>query len=67
MKSVSVNSSVMHMVQYDENKSTLTIAFHDGDLRTYRNVPREVYEAFLTNPSKGLFFNLNIRDQYAHN
>jgi hypothetical protein len=44
----------------------LTVVFTTGRVYVYRNVPRAVFDAFAAVPSKGAFFNSEIRDRYPY-
>lgn len=58
-------SSAVRDIHYDPESETLWVTFVPTAKRyAYRPVPLEVYEAFIHAPSKGLFFNRLIRDQY---
>lgn len=63
---VSVASSAISSVNYDEDSETLSVQFRDGSLYIYDDVPQEVYEAFITAGSAGTYFNSNIRDEYSY-
>lgn len=62
MNRVSVNSSVIHSVGY--NDGVLEIKFRSGKVYKYFNVPEEVYLALITTPSVGSFFNSYIKGVY---
>ena len=55
-------------LEYDRDTRRLRVEFvgegGDGEARTFRRVPRAVYEAFERAPSKGQFFAAHIRDRY---
>lgn len=57
-----VKSSAIARIEWDNG--TLSIWFHESGRYDYHGVPRSVYEAFLSAPSKGSFFNDKIRDRY---
>ena len=60
-----VSSSAIQGVEFDELTHRLQITFTSGKTYTYYGVPRSVYERFLQAPSKGIFFNDYIKDQYS--
>lgn len=66
MTVVLVNSSAIHQVEYHKRTKELDIYFTDGDFRSYKNVPERVVKEFLEAPSKGTYFNYNIREVYDH-
>lgn len=57
-----VHSSAISRIEWENG--TLSIWFTKTGRYDYPNVPYEVFEAFLRAPSKGQFYNANIRDQY---
>jgi hypothetical protein len=61
-----VLSSVISQAEYDPSSCTLVIRFVTGRRYRYANVPPELYEAFKNAPSKGAFFNIYIRDNFAY-
>lgn len=61
-----LNSSAISAAQYNPGTKTLTIWFTSGGQGyDYYGVPERVYLGLLSAPSKGQYFNLYIRDQYA--
>ena len=58
-----VDSSAITRIAHSERRQKLFVTFRAGTY-TYFDVPREVYEAFIAAPSKGAFFNHQIRDRY---
>lgn len=61
---IPVSSSNLSAVGYDPATETLTIAFNDGGLYEYYNVPQRIYEGLMNSPSKGQYFHRFIRDSY---
>lgn len=59
-----VASSAIGEIDYDLKTERLYITFRNRRNYAYLDVPRAVYEALLAAPSKGRFFNENIRDRY---
>jgi lysyl-tRNA synthetase class 2 len=57
-------SSVIARISHDAPKRILHVRFVSGRDYAYFGVPRRVYDAFRTAPSKGKFFNRRIRDRY---
>jgi hypothetical protein len=66
MKLHSVESSTLTTVAYDSNLETLQLQFRDGSIYSYSRIPAKIYEALLSAPSKGTYFNSNIRGKFAH-
>jgi hypothetical protein len=59
-------STAIRHVDFEAARRVLTVTFVTGRRYVYAEVPREVFEAFVTAPSKGTFFNAEIRDAYAY-
>jgi KTSC domain len=59
-----VDSSAIQRIDYDAAARELSITFAGGNVYRYFSVPRSVYQSFLQSDSKGLFFNVYIRDRY---
>lgn len=49
---------------YDPTKRELWMTFVTGRRYVYDDIPPEVFDAFKTAPSRGAFFNHEIRDRY---
>jgi hypothetical protein len=66
---VDVESSNLAAVGYLPDFARLFVKFHKGGVVTaewaYDGVPRAVYDALLSAPSKGKYFAANIRNNYA--
>lgn len=65
MKREPVESSVITSVGYQAATETLEIEFRHGGIYLYMNVPQSVFEAFMTAPSKGSFFQGRIKDHFS--
>ncbi len=63
MQRQDVESTVIDAVGYSR---VLEIRFESGRIYQYYNVPEEVYNAMLTAPSKGKYFNESIRGKYSY-
>ena len=59
---VPVQSTAIRSVGYDGY--TLTVEFHNGRVYDHPGLPYSVYEALMRAPSKGAFYNRNIRGRY---
>lgn len=57
-----VQSSVIEEIDWHDRE--LTVTFKTGRLYVYSAVPQFVYFQFLRAPSKGEYFNREIRDHY---
>jgi hypothetical protein len=58
-------STAIRNLFYDPAKRELWVTFVSGRRYIYADVPPEVFDAFNTAPSRGAFFNHEIRDRYA--
>lgn len=59
-------SSVIRFFRYAPDTRELKVTFVSGRLYVYEDVPPEVAAAFREAPSKGTFFNREIRDRYVY-
>jgi hypothetical protein len=59
-------SSAIRNLFYVPAKRELWVTFVSGRRYVYAEVPLEVFDAFKTAPSRGTFFNHEIRDRYAY-
>ena len=62
---ISVTSSNIEGYLYLAAKSTLLIAFKSGGTYAYDKVPQSVATGFGNAPSKGKFFQSDIKDRYT--
>lgn len=58
-------STVIRNYLYDAANGELWITFVTGRRYVYATVPQAVFDAFKAAPSRGVFFNREIRDRYA--
>jgi len=58
-------STAIRNIFYDQSKSALWVTFVTGRRYVYDDVPQDVFDAFTTAPSRGTFFNTEIRDKYG--
>lgn len=63
---ISVTSSNIQGIGYDDATKTLHVEFRGGARYTYAGVPKDEYEDFLNAPSKGSYLAENIKDVYPH-
>lgn len=66
MRRAPVSSSSIQDVGYDPDARRLEVGFRSGGVYAYDAVPPEVHDAFLTAPSKGRFFQAQVRDRYRY-
>jgi hypothetical protein len=59
-----VTSSAITEVVHDPATATLAIRFASGEAYAYRGVSAEVYAGLIAAPSKGAFFQAEIRGRY---
>ena len=50
---------------YDEEKETLRVEFTNGSVYQYHDVPKTIYEELEKSPSKGQYFNGEIKDKFV--
>ncbi len=62
MERISVESTNLASVGYDEDSSTLEIEFLNGGIYQYNGVPTEIHEGLINAGSKGQYFHQNIRN-----
>jgi len=62
---VSVSSSAIDSIGYDQSSQTLQIEFVGGEVYDYQGVPPDVYKAMMAAPSKGKFFHSRIKSRYG--
>lgn len=66
MERDAVSSSSIASVGYDANSETLEVEFlKTGKVYQYHNLPQFMYDRLMGAPSLGVFFNAEIRDNYA--
>lgn len=61
---VSVDSSSLASVGYDQGLEVLEVAFKSGAVYRYEDVPGLLYDGLLSADSKGAFFNRRVRDLF---
>lgn len=57
-------SEALQGASYDTENGELTVTFSSGQAYSYENVPEEVWEAFNTASSPGLFWRTNIKGSF---
>jgi len=58
-------STVIAAFNYYADTQTLRIRFVSGIVYDYKNVPEKVYTAMKASFSKGVYFNLHIKNKYS--
>ena len=66
MRVVTVESTTLAAVGYDEDLKLLQLEFCSRAVYLYFSVPAAVYRALLGAPSKGGYFNRTIRGRYPY-
>lgn len=61
-----VESSVLAAIGYDTTNQELWVEFRSGLIYYYLGVPAAAYQAFLSAPSKGAYFNQHIRNCFLY-
>ncbi|WP_029591581.1 KTSC domain-containing protein [Franconibacter pulveris] len=59
-----VVSSSLDSVGYDMDNRVLEIAFRNGTVYHYLNVPQQTWAQLMRAPSKGRYFDRAIRERY---
>lgn len=59
------DSKAIALFAYDLESKALLVHFKAGGVYAYQDVPRAVFDAFREAPSKGHFFQSEIRDRFA--
>lgn len=62
---IKLNSSNLDSVEYNEEKSILTVNFKRGASYNYINVPKGLYDGLIVAESCGTYFNSNIKPYYV--
>jgi hypothetical protein len=65
MRVVTVESSTLATVGYDDDREPLQLEFLSGEVYQYFDVPAALHRALLSAPSKGSYFNRAIRGRFA--
>lgn len=63
---ISVQSTSLSRVRWDDSSSTLQVEFLGGDVYEYEEVPEHVFKELLGADSIGKYFARNIRKKYRY-
>ncbi len=66
MNRTAVRSRDIAIVGYDPETSTLEITFRIGGVYRYFEVPVEAYQALMSSPSQGKYFDQHIKYSYRY-
>jgi hypothetical protein len=61
-----VESATLAALAYDDAREILQLEFRSRATYSYFGVPGSVYEALMAAPSKGRYFNREIRGRFEH-
>mgnify|MGYP001053219143 FL=1 len=64
MEDISVTSSVLSSIHYDDKTYMMKIVFNSGKEYFFENVPYDIWLAFKNSGSKGSFFSKYIKGKY---
>jgi KTSC domain len=64
MRRITVSSSNLASVGYEQPSHTLEIAFHSGGIYRYSGVSEGVYQGLMAAGSKGQYFDQHIKHMY---
>lgn len=59
------HSTVIKSFDYDRDKKILRVEFGNGSVYKYHDVPEDIYQEMQNAPSKGQYFNAQIRDKFG--
>ena len=62
----SVSSSNIASIGHDPQTNTLEVAFLNGSVYQYSNVPTNVYAGLMNASSHGTYLNANIKGTYSY-
>ncbi len=65
MRREAVESTTIKSVGYESRTKILEIEFRSGAVYQYLDVPKKVHDGLRRAESKGQYFNVEIRDEYA--
>jgi hypothetical protein len=66
MQRYQVASSNISSIGYDPATETLEVEFLNGTVYQYYNVPQNMFDTMMQEPSKGRFLNTYIRTAYPY-
>lgn len=66
IETVAIESSSLDKVAYHPLRAILQVEFRDGTIYHYFGVPMQTYQDLLGAPSKGAYFNHQIRNRFPH-
>lgn len=66
MKFINVESSNIEAIGYEYEDEILYIKYLNGSVYKFYKVPKQIYEEFLSAPSKGQFMNSRIKGAFSY-
>lgn len=66
MERIAVRSRDIAIIGYDPATLTLEIAFRNGAVYHYKDVPEEIYKNLVTVPSQGKYFEQNVKHKFPY-
>lgn len=64
MKRIPVNSSNVKSVGYNSILKLLEVEFNNGSVYEYIDVPKELYDAFISSDSLGKFVHSHLKNKF---
>jgi hypothetical protein len=64
MRRIPLESSTLASALYLPESRELEVEFHSGEIYRYLSVPPQAYYDLLAAPSKGGYYNFNIRNRF---
>lgn len=61
-----VSSSNIRSIGYDPSSQTLEVEFTNSFVYQFYNISEQVFDALMAAPSKGQFFNSQIKNMYPY-
>lgn len=66
MPTIPIESTTLATIAYDGRRKLLQLEFRTGSVYRYFGVPYEIYHGLMQAPSKGKYFNRDIRGRYPY-
>jgi hypothetical protein len=66
MNMISVSSSNVAAIGYDDSNNQLYVRYNDGGLYVYSGVPHSIYQGLLSASSKGTYLHRYVKGTYSY-
>ena len=66
MEHIPLNSSTIQTAAYDPQSMTMEVAFVNGTIYQYFDVPEHVFQSLLSAASAGAYLNANVKGIYRY-